>query len=131
MDKTKTVYMSEEEVRNSGFYPDFSRFLYSHGDYLVDMCDYSDSLILDNDGNEIGFAHRAIKVNCHVAPEWKDDVLNGRIRATELKLLVHPKFLDADSDAGWNEMFDWEQAIFVRSVFGDDLAKLVAMQRKR
>lgn len=84
-----------------------------------------------NDGNEIGFAHRAIKVNCHVAPEWKEDVLNGRISATSLKLLVHPKFLDANPDAGWNEMFDWEQAIFVRSVFGDNLAKLVAMQRKR
>lgn len=70
-------------------------------------------------------------MNCQVAPEWKDDVLNGYIRAVDLKLLVHPKFLDADSDAGWNEMFDWEQAIFVRSVLGDDLAKLVAMQRKR
>lgn len=46
-------------------------------------------------------------MNCQVAPEWKDDVLNGYIRAVDLKLLVHPKFLDADSDAGWNEMFDW------------------------
>jgi len=95
------------------------------------MRDYNDSLVLDNDGNEVGFAHRAIKVNCHVASEWKDDVLNGRIRAVDLKLLVHPKFLDANPDIGWNEMFDWEQAIFIRSVFGDDLAKLVAMQRKR
>ena len=126
-----TVYLSEEEVINSGFYSDFSRFRYSHGDYLVDMRDYNDSLVLDNDGNEVGFAHRAIKVNCHVASEWKDDVLNGRIRAVDLKLLVHPKFLDANPDIGWNEMFDWEQAIFVHSVFGDDLAKLVAMQRKR
>lgn len=131
MNNVKTVYMSEEEVVNSGFYSDFSRFRYSHGDYLADMSDHNDSLILDNDGNEIGFAHRAIKVNCHVAPEWKDDVLNGRIRATELKLLVHPKFLDADSDAGWNEMFDWGQAIFVCSVFDEDSTKLVAMQRKR
>ena len=126
-----TVYLSEEEVINSGFYSDFSRFRYSHGDYLVDMRDYNDSLVLDNDGNEVGFAHRAIKVNCHVASEWKDDVLNGRIRAVDLKLLVHPKFLDVDSDAGWNEMFDWEQAIFVRSVSSDDLAKLISMQRKR
>jgi hypothetical protein len=131
MNNAKTTYMSEKDVVDSGFYPDFSRFRYSHGDCLVDMCDYNDSLILDNDGNEIGFAHRAIKVNCHVAPEWKEDVLNGRISATSLKLLVHPKFLDANPDAGWNEMFDWEQAIFVRSVFGDNLAKLVAMQRKR
>lgn len=131
MNNAKTTYMSEKDVVDSGFYPDFSRFRYSHGDYLVDMCDYNDSLILDNDGNEIGFAHRAIKVNCHVAPEWKEDVLNGRISATSLKLLVHPKFLDVNPDAGWNEMFDREQAIFVRSVFGDNLAKLVAMQRKR
>ena len=46
-----TVYLSEEEVINSGFYSDFSRFRYSHGDYLVDMRDYNDSLVLDNDKN--------------------------------------------------------------------------------